>query len=621
MSAATTTVASTVSGLGGYLPAQDPAPPGGDGGGGGGGGTASNLLGGVVGDLAQSAFSDAMQMVWDGSIWLLKGAFELADNISQVDLSTVTGRTEDSGGLPGPGEAASVDVSALWSSMIWLAAMIALGLFFYQLVSVALRGGRGMFRAVTGPVQFGIALAITTGAVAILLTAADGLTQLFLSSLSEQGNFASALDNPIVADRFGENPDLGEVEEGVRSMVLGLAAAFGVVPAAVGFALQMIFRAAAIMVLIATVPVAAACLAADVTASMFWRTVRWIVAAVLMKPALALVLVIGVNVMARASGVAGLLAGTAVLLVSLFCPMVLYRLLAFVDPGTGAGMAVRSFGSSSTSGSGSAGSDGGSSEATNIARHLQSSSSSGAGPASSGGGELGGSTAASPAAAGRAAGAGGGAGGATGGGAAAGGAGGGAAAGGAAAGIGAAGGIAGAAVVGGYLATKAAAQAAGGYGSSQMAQTGVGHPGPAPGAGPGAGQVSAAAGGAYSSSTATSDWSGQAPTADSGPVGSGASGGDGTPGGGAPGGSAPDPPPVDSGPPEAGRPDTAPVSGHTQDPPEPPPVTAGTDGDTTAPVPGPAEQPRTAPPRPAQPRGKSTRSAPPRSAPPREEPT
>lgn len=592
MSAATAAAAASAV----YLPAQDPAPPGGD----DGGGVVSNLLGGVAGDIAQSAFSDAMQMVWDGSIWLLKGAFDLADKISQVNPSTITGRTADDGGLPGPGDAASVDVSSLWSSMIWLAAMIALGLFFYQLITVALRGGRGMFRAVTGPAQFGIALAITTGVVAILLTAADGLTQLFLSSLSEQGNFTSALENPIVADRFGENPDLGEVEEGVRSMVLGLAAVFGVIPAAVGFALQMIFRAAAIMVLIAAIPVAAACLAADSTASVFWRTVRWIFAAVLMKPALALVLVIGVNVMARAEGVAGLLAGTAVLLVSLFCPMVIYRLLAFVDPGTGAGMAMRSFGSSG--GSGSAGSDGGSSEAINVARQMQSSSS-GAGPATGGGGELGGSTAASPAAAGRAAGTGSGAGAGAGGGAAAGGAGGGAAAGGAAAGLGAAGGVAGAAIVGGYLATKGAAQAAGGYASSQMAQTGVGHPGPAPGGGPGGGQISAAAGGAYSSSTATSDWSGQSPTADSGPVGSGPDGP-----GGAPSGSAPDPPPVDSGPPEAGRPDTAPASGASQRPPEPPPVNAGTDGAPTTPAPAPG---------PAEPR----RSAPPPAAPTREEPT
>ena len=92
-----------------YLPAQDPAPPGGD----DGGGVVSNLLGGVAGDIAQSAFSDAMQMVWDGSIWLLKGAFDLADKISQVNPSTITGRTADDGGLPGPVDAASVDVSSL----------------------------------------------------------------------------------------------------------------------------------------------------------------------------------------------------------------------------------------------------------------------------------------------------------------------------------------------------------------------------------------------------------------------------------------------------------------------------------------------------------------------------
>ncbi|ALE86666.1 hypothetical protein XF36_29300 (plasmid) [Pseudonocardia sp. HH130629-09] len=555
----------------------------------------------MAGDVAQSAFSDAMQMVWDGAIWLLKGAFDLADKVSQVNPSTITGRTSDDGGLPAAGSGASVDVSSLWSSMIWLAAMIALGLFFYQLITVALRGGRGMFRAVTGPAQFGIALAVTTGAVAILLTAADGLTQLFLSSLSEQSSFTSALDNPIVADRFGDNPDLGEVEEGVRSMVLGLAAVFGVIPAAVGFALQMIFRAAAIMVLIAAVPVAAACLAADTTASVFWRTVRWIVAAVLMKPALALVLVIGVNVMARAEGVAGLLAGTAVLLVSLFCPMVLYRLLAFVDPGTGAGMAVRSFGSAG--GSGSAGSDGGSSEAINVARQMQSSGGTG------GGGELGGSTAstASTGAAGRAAGtgAGGSAAGSAGGGAAAGS--GGAAAGGAAAGIGAAGGVAGAAIVGGYLATKAAGQAAGGYASSQMAQTGIGHPGPAPGAGAGGGQIGSAAGGAYSSATTTSDWSGQAPTADASPVGSGPDGPDGRTSGSAPG-----PPPVDSGPPETGRPDPGPSPGSSGRPPEPPPVTAGTDGAPTTP----AEPPR-AEPSPAEP----SRAQPRHPAPPGEEPT
>ncbi|GAA1831869.1 hypothetical protein GCM10009772_06910 [Pseudonocardia alni subsp. carboxydivorans] len=610
-------------------PAQDPAPPPADDGGGG-WNPVPDLVGSSLSGIAQNAFSDAMQTVWDSAIWLLKGGFSLADTVSHVSPATITGNDADSVPVPAPvpGSAApppdppqgALDLGSLWSTMIWLAALIALGLFFYQLASVALRGGRGMFRAVTGPVQFGIALAVTTGAVAALLTGADGLTAMFLSNLGEQGSFTAIMDNPAVADRFGDNPDLGaDVEDSVRSMILGIAALFGVIPAAIGFALAMIFRAAAIMVLIATIPIAAACLVSDTTASMFWRAVRWILAAVLMKPALALVVVIGVNIMSRTQGVAGLLAGTAVLLISLFCPMVLYRLLAFVDPGTGAGIAVRSFGSSSMSGSGPAGSDSGSSEATNIARHMQSSSSSGAGPASSGGGELGGSTATSPAATGRAAGAGGSAGGAASGGAAAGGAGGGAAAGGVAAGVGAAGGIAGAALVGGYLATKAAAQAAGGYGSSQMAQTGVGHPGPAPGAGPSGDMISSAAGSAAHSAQDAKSYTAIGPYSVG--IDPGDSPGSSGPAAVPPGGAAPDPPPVDPGPPEAGRPDTAPSSGHSQDPPEPPPVTAGTDGAPTTPAPGPAEPPRTAPPRPAQPRGKSPRTAPPRTAPPREEPT
>ena len=60
-----------------------------------------------------------------------------------------------------------------------------------------------------------------------------------------------------------------------------------------------------------------------------------------MKPALALVLVVGVNVLSAPSGVAGLIAGAGVLLVALFGPFTVYRLLAFVDPGTNAGAAAR----------------------------------------------------------------------------------------------------------------------------------------------------------------------------------------------------------------------------------------------------------------------------------------
>jgi hypothetical protein len=359
-------------------PAQPP-PPDGDGGSG-----LGTYLSDPVGSMGASSFDAAMQKVWDAGALLLRGAFTLTDHVARFDPATMVGGS-------GADDAGS-GFASLWPSMTWLAALIALGLFFQQLISVALRGGRGMFRAFTGPAQFGIAMALTAGAVVTMLTAADGLTTMFLSRLDDAGTFTALLDD----GRFSPEPDLGAVEEEARSMLLGLAAFFGTIPAGVGLALLTVFRQAAVLVLVATIPITAAALVSDSTSGVFWRSARWILAAVLMKPVLALVLLAGVTVTTGADGVAGLLAGTTVLLVSLLSPVMLFRLLAFVDPATGAGEAARSRGRSRAFAE-PAGDDG-TSEAINVARF----SSGRAGAAGPGGhhgfgadtgGELGGSTA------------------------------------------------------------------------------------------------------------------------------------------------------------------------------------------------------------------------------------
>jgi predicted lipid-binding transport protein (Tim44 family) len=111
-----------------------------------------------------------MQKVWDAGVWVLRAGFELADQVSWIDPSTITGKTEQRPNSPNPATAVDAATAgadgqslSLWSSLIGLATLIALGLFFYQLISVALRGGRGMFRAFTGPLQFGMAIALTSG--------------------------------------------------------------------------------------------------------------------------------------------------------------------------------------------------------------------------------------------------------------------------------------------------------------------------------------------------------------------------------------------------------------------------------------------------------------------------
>jgi hypothetical protein len=274
-----------------------------------------DLLGDQLKSMIASAFDAAMTAIWTASLGVLKGAFGLADAFSAFTVSTTDG-----------------PLKILWPVMLWISGMLALGLFFWQLALTNLRGGKGFMRLVTGPVQYGIALAVTVGMVATFLTATDALTDGILSYGLQAKNFTDAFNHTSLG---------GAENEVVDAVVLGICAFIGVIPSAIGYVLEMLFREAAIYVLVATVPIVAAGLLANVTSIMFWRTVRWLMAAIGMKPVLAIALVIGVAVAGGSQGVAGLLAGVGVLIVSLFCPFVLFRLFAFVDPNTDAGAGFR----------------------------------------------------------------------------------------------------------------------------------------------------------------------------------------------------------------------------------------------------------------------------------------
>lgn len=271
------------------------------------------FLGDTLGPAVNSAFDSAMKAFWEGALTLLGGAFEIADQISVFSLSTTAG-----------------PLGAVWPTMLWVSGMIALGLFFVQLTSAALRGGRGFFRTVTGPVQYGFALGLTGTTVGLLLTAADGLSLGILHKGLDAANFGEAMH---ATGLMQVTVDIA------KPIVLGLLAWWGLLPVAIGYILEMLFRQAAILTLVAAVPIAAAGLLADATRSWYWRTVRWLIAAIALKPALALTLVLGFGTFSGARGLKELLVGCGMLIISLFSPIVLFRLLAFVDPATEPGAA------------------------------------------------------------------------------------------------------------------------------------------------------------------------------------------------------------------------------------------------------------------------------------------
>lgn len=280
---------------------------------------------GALNSFSASVVDRLMKAIWAAAMWLLRTAFALMDGIGGFrDAAGLV----DTSGRPAPG----APFFALWPTLTWIGGAVAVGLFLWQLTLTMVRGGTGFWRVAAGPAAYGVATALTLGGAAALIGVSEGLTVLLLERGLAADNFRTILDHPSLG--FSDSPELdSSLDATARAVLLGMIALFGVLPAAVGFLLQMLFRQAVIIVLIATVPITAAGLLASTTATWFWRSLRWMLAAILMKPALALVLVIGVSMLSGPTGIGGLLAGAGVLLISLFCPLALFRLLAFVERG------------------------------------------------------------------------------------------------------------------------------------------------------------------------------------------------------------------------------------------------------------------------------------------------
>lgn len=134
--------------------------------------------------------------------------------------------------------------------------------------------------------------------------------------------------------------------------MLGVLALLLLIPASFFYLLIMLVREAALIILIATAPISAAGLVNDSTKVFFWKTLRWFFACLLISPMAALMLGIGMKLsqgvlagtsasapVARQAGTAVI--GCVVIAIGACCPLVLFRLLAFVDPGTASGAALR----------------------------------------------------------------------------------------------------------------------------------------------------------------------------------------------------------------------------------------------------------------------------------------
>ncbi|NHA68217.1 hypothetical protein [Phycicoccus flavus] len=281
-------------------------------------------LGNAAGKVVADAWTVAMLGIWNAGLWLLRLVLGLLDEFLTPDLS-------DTGPL-----------ASTYRLTAWVALTLVVVLIAVQAGTAALRrDGRSVARMLLGSGQFVMVWACWTAYVIALLAACSGLTKAVMRA-------TLGVDLWTAWQPWGE-VTVEDVTDGTLATVLGVLGVL-VMLAAVGHLVVLLARGAALVVLTVTAPVAAAGLVADVGQSWFWKSVRWTHAAALTPPLMALVLGAGAQLSTSvvtgesrslAAAVGSAVPGVMLLLVSTFAPLALFKLLAFVDPGTSSGAAMR----------------------------------------------------------------------------------------------------------------------------------------------------------------------------------------------------------------------------------------------------------------------------------------
>ena len=281
-------------------------------------------LGNAAGKIVADGWTAAMLGIWNAGLWLLKLVLGIEDDFLVPDLS-------ESGPMRG-----------IYPYTFWIAGALVLTLLMVQLgIAAFRRDGQSMARVLIGAAQFVMVwVAWVVYAVAVL-AAAGGLTRALMEALLHV--------DAMAAWQPWTGFSTADITDGTIATVLGVMG-FLLIFAAFGHLLVMLARGASLLVLAATNPISAAGLVWEGGRNWFWKAFRWFHAAAFTPVIMMLMLGLGVQItshvalgatdsLQKAIGTA--VPGVMLILVGCFAPLALFKLLAFVDPGTSSGAAMR----------------------------------------------------------------------------------------------------------------------------------------------------------------------------------------------------------------------------------------------------------------------------------------
>jgi hypothetical protein len=273
-------------------------------------------VGGAAPSLATYSIFDQMAQWWSNAFHSMTSSFSSAF-IHAGDVSIA--------GLQGSG---------LWQLEVAVGATLAAGSMLWAGARAAwTRSGEPVATAAVGLVKAVLATAMVFTVVTALLGVADNLTVAIMNaSAGSTSAFTSKLSHISSVSGLGDSTAL-----------VFIFALFGVVVTATLW-IEMLIRAAGIVIVTLSAPIGAGGLLNERTAGWWRKMVTAELALIFIKPIIALVFAVGFTVANGSTGIQGVLVGFMILAASAVAWPVVARLFSFFEATVTAGGAAAAFG-------------------------------------------------------------------------------------------------------------------------------------------------------------------------------------------------------------------------------------------------------------------------------------
>jgi hypothetical protein len=233
---------------------------------------------------------------------------------------------------------AAAGITGPYAISFVIGSVVAALLIFGQVIrTLWTRDGTGIAQALAGTVKTVLAWLLTGTVATAALAASDQVARFIVTAeFGSQAGFARKPGAVVNWSGMG-NPSQQAATAAALLLVIGL---IGILLIVVLW-FELLLRNAAIAILIATSPVAAAGQVSDATKAWWSRTVSATVQLIILKPVIALVFAVGFGMAGQSAGVTGILQGLLVLGLAAFAWPVIARFFTFAtiqaaDSGLGA---------------------------------------------------------------------------------------------------------------------------------------------------------------------------------------------------------------------------------------------------------------------------------------------